>query len=501
MTLTNNGSAGRWFKRVLRIGSVRLLLALMIVLAIVGGVIAYVKFFREEPAPYFASDQEHFLYGSIGTESERGIPFWIWLVLPRLFPEYLPGPGGYAALGILATDGHEMPMGFSKVTIGFPRVGISCAMCHTASMRIRPEDPPTIYAAGPSHQTAYQQYLRFLFACASDPRFTADTILAEIAKNYRLSTIDQLLYRLIIIPGTRTRILQLQNTDSWMRSRPDWGRGRIDSFNPVKFATLAQPVDDTIGNADMVPLWNLNQHQGYAYQWDGLNTTLREVVMSSAIDGGATARWMDRDYRNWDSTNPREMSSLRRVQNYISELPPPKYPFPIDQSLAVAGEQVYKTECASCHAFGGTRTGTVVPLAEIGTDRHRLEMWTTGAAAAYNAYGTGHAWKFSHFRTTAGYVAVPLDGLWLRAPFLHNGSVPSLTDLLEPPEERPGHFWRGYDVYDPVKVGFLSDGPEAEKAGTSYDTSLPGNSNAGHRYGTALDGASKRALLEYLKTL
>ncbi len=43
--------------------------------------------------------------------------------------------------------------------------------------------PPTLYPAGASHQTAEQQYLRFLFACASDPRFTADTILAEIAKN------------------------------------------------------------------------------------------------------------------------------------------------------------------------------------------------------------------------------------------------------------------------------------------------------------------------------
>ncbi len=78
------------------------------------------KFFREEPAPYFASDEEHFLFGSVGTEGEQGIPYWIWLVLPRIFPEYLPGPGGYAAAGILSKDGHEMPIGLSKVTIGFP---------------------------------------------------------------------------------------------------------------------------------------------------------------------------------------------------------------------------------------------------------------------------------------------------------------------------------------------------------------------------------------------
>ncbi len=96
---------------------------------------------------------------------------------------------------------------------------------------------------------------------------------------------------------------------------------------------------------------------------------------------------------------------------------------------------------------------------------------------------------------------MPHDGLWLRAPYLHNGSVPTLTDLLEPPAQRPTRFWRGYDVYDPVKVGFVSTGREAERAGTPYDTSRPGNSNAGHVYGTTLPPESKRALLEYLKTL
>ena len=96
---------------------------------------------------------------------------------------------------------------------------------------------------------------------------------------------------------------------------------------------------------------------------------------------------------------------------------------------------------------------------------------------------------------------VPLDGAWIRAPYLHNGSVPSLKDLLEVPTNRPARFWRGYDVYDPVNVGFLSDGPEARRTGTLHDTSQPGNTNVGHDYGTALPAESKRALLEYLKTL
>src|SRR5258705_4344940 len=130
----------------------------LVVLAVAGGLFVYDRFFREQPAPYFASDEEHFLYGSIGTESEQGVPYWIWLVLPRVFPEYLPRPGGYASLGLLGGDGHELPIGLSRVTVGFPRVGINCAMCHTASFRARASDPPTIYPAGPSHQTAEQQY-------------------------------------------------------------------------------------------------------------------------------------------------------------------------------------------------------------------------------------------------------------------------------------------------------------------------------------------------------
>src|SRR5690606_22295801 len=107
-----------------------------------------------------------------------------------------------------------------------------------------------------------------------------------------------------------------------------------------------------------------------------------------------------------------------------------------------------------------------------------------------------------------GYVNMPLDGLWLRAPYLHNGSVPTLYDLLQPASARPRAFYRGYDVYDPVDVGFVSD--VAEEGGRRhflFQTHTPdgepiaGNSNAGHEYGTLLSEEEKRDLLEYLKTL
>ena len=478
----------------------RLVVMAIALLVAAGGLFTYNRFFREQAPPYFESDEDHFLYGSVGTEPGQGVPYWIWLVLPRIFPEYLPGPGGYASIGVLARDGHEMPIGLSKVTVGFPRVGINCAMCHAASFRARPDDVPTIYAAAASHQTGEQEYLRFLIACASDPRFTADTILNEIARNTTLSFMDRLLYRFAIIPGTQRALLRLKDTNEWMTHRPDWGRGRIDPFNPVKYTILKQPIDDTIGNSDMMPLWNLSRRDGTAYHWDGLSTSLREVVQSSALGDGATRAWMDRDFAKWDNTNPREMSSLRRVMNYIGALEAPAYPLPVDKTLAASGATVYAAHCAECHDRGATRTGTVIPLEEIGTDRHRLDMWTANAATAYNGYGEGHTWKFGGFRKSNGYTATPLDGIWLTGPYLHNGSVPTLADLLEPAASRPAKFWRGYDVFDATKVGFVVQGPEAERIGTAYDTTLPGNGNAGHTYAVDLSADQKRALVEYLKT-
>jgi mono/diheme cytochrome c family protein len=455
----------------------------------IAGITAYVKFYRAQPAPVYASDEQHFLFGSLGTEQEHGVPYWIWLVLPRIFPDHLPRPGGYAALGIAGSGGSEMPAGFSKVTIGYPRVGINCALCHTARWRERPGAPPTLVPAGPAHQAGAQEYRRFLIAAASDPRFAAGTILREIAKNYRLSLFDRALYRFVIIPAARRRLRALDSSDQWTHSRTEWGRGRADTVNDAKFSLLRRPVDDTIGTADAPPLWGLRRPEHRALFWDGLNSSLDESVRSSAILMGSSRASLD-------NGSP----GIARVQKYLDAVRPPAYPFPIDAAAAEQGRAVFEGACAACHAADGRRTGTVIPIVEVGTDRHRLDAWTAADASALNAFGEGRAWKFSTFRKSDGYVAVPLDGVWLRAPFFHNGSVPSLADVLEPVERRPREFWRGYDVYDPARVGFVSSGPEAQRIGTRHDVSKPGNGNTGHLYGTELPPEGKRVLLEFLKT-
>jgi hypothetical protein len=195
------------------------------------------------------------------------------------------------------------------------------------------------------------------------------------------------------------------------------------------------------------------------------------------------------------------LASLARLEQWLMEVQPPAYPFDVDKALAGEGRVLYEQQCAQCHAAGGKRTGTVVPVEEIGTDRHRLDMWTPAAPVAYNRFAEGYPWAFTGFKKTGGYVTMPLDGVWLRAPYLHNGSVPSLQELFEPVAARRSTFYRGYNVFDPARVGFVSEGEAATRTGMLYDTRLPGNSNAGHLYGTELSPAQKKALIEYLKTL
>lgn len=433
------------------------------------------------------SIEDQFKYGSIGAEDREGIPYWIWQVLPRLFADKLPA-GGYGALGMIWEPGHDLPIGFSKKSVwGVERVAINCAFCHTASVRTSATAVPTIVLAGPSHQFNPQAYSRFLDSTASDPRFNASDMLTAIGKLTRLSWFDSTMYRLVLIPAVRRGLQEHRQKFAWMDSRPVWGRGRIDPQNPFKFTTLEQPIDDTVGNSDMPPLWNMKARRGMALHWDGMNTVYREVLLSSALGNGATLTSID-------------VEAIDRLGAWFDNLPPPKFPFPIDAALAERGRAVFSSACASCHAPGGARTGQVIPIGEVGTDRHRLDTWTAASAAAFNAFTKGQPWAFTHFRKTDGMTATLLDGIWLRAPYLHNGSVPSLTDLLKPSAERPTRFYRGYDVYDPVRVGFMSSGEGAGQGGFLYDVSQTGNGNSGHEYGTALAADDKRALVEFLKT-
>src|ERR1051325_192134 len=142
----------------------KIFLIAIVLLVAAGGFFAWYKFFREEPHPSWvtATPEMRFKYGSIGAEDDAGIPYWIFYVLPRLFPEKLPGPGGYASLGVPWEQGQELPVGFTKKTIGFPRVANNCAVCHTTTYRITPNENPTFVTAGPGHTTNVEGFFRYL---------------------------------------------------------------------------------------------------------------------------------------------------------------------------------------------------------------------------------------------------------------------------------------------------------------------------------------------------
>lgn len=470
--------------------------ALIVALAIFGG---WVLAFRTGPDPFQAADvapDERYKYASIGAEAQRGVPYWIWMAMPELFSEYLPGPEGYESLGMVWEANHETPIGFAKRNIGvIPRAGLNCAVCHLGSYRTSETAPRITVPAGSSPRFDLHAYQRFLYDCVSDPRFDGDHLLPVMESLTDLSFLEKAFYRFGIIPLTRKALLEDRDMFfGWKDSKPDPGPGRIDPFNPIKFRRLQQPADDTIGNADIITNWNLKIRQDMVLHWDGTNPDATEVIVSSAIGDGA-------DPSSMDAANLAQMDWL---EDYLNEFTPPPYPFPVDVQLAAAGRPIFEQSCAECHAPGQPRTGTVIPIDEVGTDDHRLYMWEQKDATALNALYEDYDWGFQAYRDTDGYAAVPLDGVWLRSPYLHNGSVPSLTDLLKAPGDRPPVFYRGNDVYDPESVGFVAT--EAQDATTGqpyfeYDVSVPGNSNQGHGWGTELSGSDKQALVEYLKTL
>ena len=488
---TTRGRRGRRWLMIL--GSV-------VAIAAVAGWFAYDRLFRRV-IPQFASEEEHFKYGSIGNDGETGLPYAIWVVLPKVFPEHLPGPGGYASVGFRWEQGRrpdEAPLGFSRARVGVERMAINCAFCHITTYRREAGGTLEFALAGTSNALDVLAYQRFLAASARDPRFTPDVLLPAMAEaGIRLSWLDRQLYRYALIPAARKALREQGEAFAWADRQPSWGPGRIDPFNPVKFGLLGLPVDGTIGNSDMQAVWGLEARErlrpGAPLHWDGLNTSIREVALSSALGDGSGAKRA----ASWQP-------SVERVERFLRQVAPPPSPYRPEPAAVERGRAVFAGACGQCHAAGGERTLTVVPAAELGTDRNRLDMWTAEAAATYNDYGSRHGFGFRAFRNLEGYVAEPLDGLWLRAPYLHNGSVPTLADLLEPPDRRPSAFLRGGETLDSLRGGFIAPAcaPSAPPPGAfCHDTSLPGNGHGGHLYGTDLDPQAKADLLAFLLTL
>jgi len=297
------------------------------------------------------------------------------------------------------------------------------------------------------------------------------------------------------------------------------GPGRIDAFgaarnllfpkdalrmqSPVSFPFIWDVPDTTQQRSAADTVW---------IHYDGNTNSILERNIGQALGMGAVF-----DPKTYESTL--RIANLHRLEVLTHELKPPKWPVdilgPVDQAKAAAGEKVFNDTCRSCHQ------NRLYTLTDVGTDPQRANSFGQPVAGvpfparvkpildslkarAFLDDGISAADQATMdanpvvWRATGQYLARPLTGVWATAPYLHNGSVPSLWHLLHP-DQRPAKFIVGNREYDPVKLGYATEG-----TGWTFDTSQPGNSNIGHtgdKYGTNLTEDQKAALLEYLKTI
>ncbi|MBL8470169.1 MAG: cytochrome c [Rhodocyclaceae bacterium] len=494
----------RWMRRFWILFGLSVIVPVVVALALAS------RFLADVPVTY-DKIEDHFKYGSTGGERASGFPYWIWRVLPQICPQYLPGPG-YASLGMLYEEGKSeaqggLPVGVSRRrNLGLDRVFFNCAVCHSNTVRERPDSAAKMYLGSPASGFNLGGFESFYTNCAADPKFSTAFIVPEIeAQAGKLSMLDHYIVYPVAIALMRERLLMLRDRFKFRDRQPDWGPGRVDTFSASKilfnFPMDKLPKEEWVGTADFPSIWNQGPRRKRAdgqqmqLHWDGNQDHMEERNKNAAFGTGTLPPTID-------------LAAIGRVEAWITELRAPAYPFPVNEELAARGAPIYAEYCSACHGasgsdFSGDKVGFVTPIEAIGTDRARLDSFTYDLVGNLSTLYAGYPWRFQHFRKTYGYANMPLDGIWLRAPYLHNGSVPSLRDLLEPARKRPSRFYRGYDVFDQKNLGFVSN--VADEKGRKfflYDTSLSGNSNRGHEgkaYGTDLSDADKTALVEYLK--
>ena len=497
------------------------LMAVIVVVFVIGsavvavGALAWWRFSGNTTA-YYPDIEEHFKYGSIGSEPESGLPYWIWQALPALFPEAFGG-SDYQVFGFLYEtdekgDRRDLPIGVSTRRFkGVDLVWLNCAVCHTGTWASDADGSRHVVLGMPANNFNLYAFIQFLFTAAIDERLSADSLMNEIDMlGADLDWLDRLAYRFLVIPKVREKLLSLRQRLGWLLDlQPAWGPGRVDTFNPYKVIQFGMTPDDMIeeeliGVGDLPSIWLQGPREGMHLHWDGNNTSLQERNLSAAIGAGVTEKTVDHH-------------AIERIAKWLKDLAPPSSPLAgaVDGDQIAQGREIYMERCAACHGyqgpqgyvFEGESLGTVEPIDEVATEPARLDSYTERLAELQTRFfAEDPEYHFVNFAKTDGYANLPLDGLWLRGPYLHNGSVPTLRDLLAAPDDRPPTFVRGDDVIDAENGGFVAKAcvPGAGTPGANgafcYDTAEIGNGNQGHLYGTDLSTTEKEALLGYLKT-
>jgi hypothetical protein len=478
---------------------------------------------RQTPG-WSAQDQQDFLYGSMGNEF---VPERVLRAFFRTYPDLFPG-GDLAAFGVLPAPGREWPVGFSRRAVahlgGQPSIGLNCAGCHLNEFR-EATQTPGIWLIGPpaafdvyafsgalavamARTTEPATMVRFLGAYRPDLRGRiatgADAIRAAVAADPMTSkgmapdslhaiTAAELdaddpaaLSRsmLKLLYNMRTALHLPEQLPPPVPTLP--GPGRTDAFAVLSVGLLEIPARFDAPVKYGFP-WNLDRRTWS--HWDGNSRDALSRNIEATLGLGAPTS---------DGGSLLDITLVKRQTDLTRAIRPPRFPWPIDAAAAARGATHYRARCAACHDDVPEEQRLHV-IDALGTDPNRARFFDRTQAERTNAWlgrlkVRGYTPDTSAYRSTGQYRAPELDAAWARAPYLHNGSVRTMWDLLQPPARRPVTFRRGSRVFDASTLGFADDGVFV------FDTRISGNSNAGHDYGTDLGDEAKRDLIEFLKT-
>ena len=486
-----------------------------------------------------------FKNASLGTS---GIPMVMLRLFPEIFPEIWGAPeANFAPVGF-AKDTYEpsrvlpLGLGFAPSEPAIPTqagpvkinvVNLTCMGCHGGRVE-GPNGTQTLIGAP---NTQFTGFRGAVYATVTSPKYTADAFRTALAAKpigwlYGDATLIQqeTLERAIFsATGSAEQFLaklragslagaqrfaqtlgaytyQVPNAPNPSGATPGYldaiGAGISIIVDPSKLTPeqVKAAVPPAPAMIDIMSVWS--QSGRPAAQWDG--SIVSPIHRNLAAEFGVVGDPTKLNMANVNVTTP-----------LTHDMPAPVYPFDVVRPSAAHGEKLYKQYCASCHAAGNA---TIFPTATIGTDANRANIWTpvsigglrqvirmacTDPVTCANPDGTPVADE-NLVRATGGYMALPLDGIWARAPYLHNGSVPNLHALLT--GDRPAQFYRGNTAFDQVKLGFVSD--KAVPGAAIFDTTKSGNTNTGHTGPTFLgdvdwkhDTCATTDLIEYMKTL
>jgi len=491
-----------------------------------------------------AADRDFFLHGSMSAEMvpERVLRAFI-AAYPDLFPR-----ADLTGFGLIADPVFGWPLGVSRRPVahlgGLPSLGINCAACHVAELTAAAGGPPVrvLGAVAPFDAEAFFGALTVATFRTADPNATLGFLRAYLAAApggddataqamltaawlrqeralvpaitsdpagaagagpgglHVLTAADLVLDRARLergedlVPLVRAMMRLMHNIRAGLHIPdqipsalpPASGPGRNDAFGLLALSLFGAPQPYSPVKFGIV--WNLADRRWV--HWDG--NTESPIARNLLASLGLGAPLVGRRGRL-------EYALVQRQTDLSEGIRAPRWPFAVDSTAADRGRATYQARCASCHD-GPESDARLHGAVDVGTDPARANLFTPALAQRFNAFLAqveidGYARPAAPgMRSTGKYWSPTLPGVWARAPYLHNGSVRTLADLLTPPAERPVAWQRGSRRYDTTTLGYTDDGPYR------VDTRAPGNSNAGHTFGTDLSATDKRDLLEFMKT-